>query len=64
MKCPKCGTNGIEGRVCFYCEARKERQDKRQRGNAGAGETRDAGEGAAPSPRRDAPPPADQPPTG
>lgn len=25
MKCPVCGTNGVEGGVCFYCEARSHR---------------------------------------
>ena len=28
MQCPICGTNGIEGGVCFYCEARKKRKKK------------------------------------
>jgi len=26
MRCPVCGTNGVEGGVCFYCEARKGRR--------------------------------------
>ena len=26
MKCPVCGTNGVEGGVCFYCAARRARR--------------------------------------
>jgi hypothetical protein len=29
MRCPVCGTNGMEGGVCFYCEARKGRRKQK-----------------------------------
>jgi hypothetical protein len=28
MKCPVCGTNGIEKGVCFYCAAKEKRKKK------------------------------------
>ena len=34
MKWPVCGTNGIEGGVCFYCEAKKVRKKKRGKADA------------------------------
>ena len=30
MKCPVCGTDGVEGGVCFYCEARRRRLESKQ----------------------------------
>jgi hypothetical protein len=37
MKCPTCGTDGVERGVCFYCKARKERKKVKNRNGKESG---------------------------
>jgi len=43
MRCPVCGTNGIEGGVCFYCEAREGRRKAKEKPEREGTETPETG---------------------
>jgi len=45
MKCPVCGTDGVEGGVCFYCEARRRRAEDRSEASDAPSESESAANG-------------------